>query len=66
MAFSFKNSVFQVLLIVVVVASLGAGAINALMIFFVTQNLHINVTYVGLLDSAFRIGVIAGTILRPH
>jgi MFS family permease len=63
MAFSFKNSILQVLLIVVVVASLGAGAINALMIFFVTQNLHINVTYVGLLDGAFGIGVIAGAIL---
>jgi MFS family permease len=61
--FSFKNNVLQVLLIVVVVASLGAGAINALMIFFVTQNLHINVTYVGLLDGAFGIGIIVGAIL---
>lgn len=63
MTFFFKNRVLQVLFVTVIVASLGAGAINSLMIFFVTQNLHVAVTYVGLLDGFFGVGVIVGAIL---
>lgn len=61
-SFSFQNSVLRVLFVTIIVASLGAGAINALMIFFVPQNLHVSVTYVGLLDGFFGVGVIAGAI----
>lgn len=61
-SFSLHNNVLRVLFVTIIVASLGAGAINALMIFFVTQNLHISVTYVGLLDGFFGVGVIAGAI----
>ena len=63
LSFSFKNHVLQVLFVVVIVASLGAGAINSLMVFFVTQNLHVNITSVGLLDGFFGVGIIAGSIL---
>lgn len=61
--FSFKNRVLQVLFVTIVVASLGAGAINSLMIFFVTENLHVSVTNVGLLDGFFGAGVIVGSLL---
>ena len=61
--FSFKNRVLQVLYVTIVVASLGAGAINSLMIFFVTDNLHVSVTNVGLLDGFFGVGVIVGSVL---
>ncbi len=63
LSFSAKSSVLQVLFVTIIVASLGAGAINSLMIFFVTQNLHVSVTSVGLLDGFFGVGVIAGSLL---
>lgn len=62
-SFSFQNKALQVLFVTVVVASLGAGAINSLMIFFVTQNLHVSVTSVGVLDGFFGVGIIIGSIL---
>ncbi|HEU5228418.1 MAG TPA: MFS transporter [Ktedonobacteraceae bacterium] len=61
--FSLNNTILRVLLVTIVVVSLGAGAINSLMVFFVSSNLHINVTYVGLLDGSFGIGVIIGALL---
>ncbi|WP_201374235.1 MFS transporter [Ktedonobacter robiniae] len=61
--FSINNRVLRVLLVTIVVVSLGAGAINALMVFFVSDNLHVNVTYVGLLDGFFGVGVIIGALL---
>jgi len=61
--FSFKNRVLQVLYVTIIVASLGAGAINSLMIFFVTDNLHVSVTNVGVLDGFFGAGVIVGSVL---
>jgi MFS family permease len=63
LSFSTKSPVLQVLFVTIIVASLGAGAINALMIFFVTQNLHVSITNVGLLDGFFGVGVIVGSVL---
>lgn len=62
-AFSFQNRVLQVLFVVVFVASLAAGAINSLMVFFVPQNLHVSITNVGLLDGFFGVGIIAGSVI---
>jgi len=42
---------------------LGAGALNALDVFFVTQNLHAQVSLYGLLGSALGCGLIAGSAL---
>lgn len=61
--FALKSNILRVLLVTIVVVSLGAGAINALMVFFVSNNLHVNVTYVGVLDGSFGIGVIAGALM---
>ena len=61
--FSLNSNILRVLLVTIVVVSLGAGAINSLMVFFVSNNLHVNVTYVGVLDGSFGIGVIAGALV---
>ncbi len=42
---------------------LGAGALNALDVFFVTQNLHTQVSLYGFLGSALGCGLIAGSVL---
>ncbi|GCE24203.1 MFS transporter [Dictyobacter kobayashii] len=62
-SYAFGNRVLQVLFVTIIVASLGTGAVNALMVFFVAQNLHISLPYVGLLDGFFGGGVIFGALL---
>lgn len=42
---------------------LGAGAHNALDVFFVTQNLHTNASFYGVLSSSYAVGLIVGSFL---
>lgn len=56
----------RVLLIVTIlalIAMLGAGALNALDIFFVTRNLHTSAEYYGFLAAASGVGTLIGAII---
>ncbi len=57
------NRVLVTILVAILIAILGAGAINALGVFFITDNLHTPANLFGLLDAFMGIGVIAGAIL---
>ncbi|HEY6408498.1 MAG TPA: MFS transporter, partial [Ktedonobacteraceae bacterium] len=61
--FAFSHRVIRALIIASFITLLGAGAINALNVFFFTQNLHASVTLVGLMDAVFGIGIIVGALL---
>jgi len=58
--FFVRNRVLVTLLITGVIVLLGAGAFNALTIFFVTQNLHAPASIYGVLGSAMGLGAIGG------
>jgi MFS family permease len=55
--------VLVTLLITVILVTLGVGALNALGVFFVTQNLHAPANLYGFMDAAFGLGAVAGAIL---
>jgi MFS family permease len=60
----FARSRFLVALVVVVmIAALGTGALNTLNVFFVTRNLHAAPRLYGFISTAFGIGAIAGSLL---
>ncbi len=56
------NRVLVTILVTGVIVMLGAGAFNALNIFFVTQNLHASASVYGLLVSATGLGAILGAV----
>jgi MFS family permease len=58
-----RSRVLMALGITGVLIVLGAGALNALDVFFVTQNLHAQVSLYGFLGSALGCGLIAGSVL---
>ncbi|WP_161977625.1 MFS transporter [Dictyobacter kobayashii] len=51
------------LVIMILVAMLGAGAINALDVVFVSRNLHAQPAFYGILNSAVGVGMLGGTLL---
>ncbi len=61
--FFVSSRLLVVILISVLLATLGTGAINSLGVFFVTENLHASANLYGFLDSAFGVGAVAGAIL---
>ena len=60
--FTFHHPVLRTLLIGVFFTALGAGAINALMVFFLAENLHTSVTLIGILDTVYGVGIIGGAL----
>ncbi|MDE3231183.1 MAG: MFS transporter, partial [Chloroflexota bacterium] len=62
-SFTVRTRTLRVLALVMGVAMLGAGAINALDVFFTTHNLHTPLDLYGLLSTTFGIGLIIGAIL---
>jgi MFS family permease len=56
------NQILMTILVTGVIVLLGAGAFNALNIFFVTQNLHASASIYGVLASAAGLGAICGAI----
>lgn len=52
----------RALIIPALVVNLGAGALNALGVFFVTENLHVEARFFGTLDLGFGIGAIVGAL----
>jgi MFS family permease len=61
--FFFHNRVLFTLFITIIIVMLGAGAINALSIFFTTQNLHTSANFYGFLDTAQGAGMVLGAVL---
>lgn len=61
--FFFRSQVSKTILIAGVIVLFGAGAINALDIFFVTQNLHASIPEYGVLSAAGGVGLLVGSIL---
>ncbi len=61
--FFLGNRVLVTIVISVMLAMLGFGALNALNVFFLTQNLHARVTLYGLLSSALGFGAVVGAAL---
>ncbi len=57
------NRFLVALLTIAVMAQLGTGAMNALDIYFVTENLHVNPSLYGFMSAAFGIGAITGALL---
>ncbi len=61
--FLFNTRLLRIMLILSVISWFGGGALYALDIFFVTQNLHTLPVLYGILDTALAIGTIVGAIL---
>jgi len=61
--FCMHSRVLLTLIIVGIMITLGSGALNALGVFFVTQNLHAPAQAYGFLNSAYGVGAIAGALL---
>ncbi|HZC05264.1 MAG TPA: MFS transporter [Ktedonobacterales bacterium] len=58
-----RSRTLSVLALVTAVAMLGAGALNALDVFFTTHNLHTPLNLYGLLSTALGVGLIGGAVL---
>lgn len=63
MVFTFSNHVLRTLLIGLFVVTLGAGALNALDVFFVIDNLHAPAAQFGFIGAAMGAGVLVGAVL---
>lgn len=61
--FLMRSRTLSVLALVTAIAMLGAGALNALDVFFTTHNLHTPLSLYGLLSTAFGLGLIGGAVL---
>lgn len=61
--FTARSRIIRTILITVAIAMLGGGALNALDIFFVTQNLHAAPSLYGLLTGAYGAGALVGAVL---
>ncbi len=61
--FFLGNRTLLTLLITAVLVTAGGGALNALDVFFVTENLHVDPSRYGLLGMTFGAGAIAGGVL---
>jgi MFS family permease len=58
-----RNRFLIALLTVAVISSLGTGALSALLVFFVTDNLHVNAGLLGILWMAYGAGAVTGSLL---
>lgn len=65
LAFVAGNRILMAVTIMAVIAMLGAGAMNALDIFFVRQNLHAPLSLYGALSAGFGAGFLVGAALAP-
>jgi|SRR5579871_3923679 MFS family permease len=63
MRFFFGSRVLVTLLIMAVIISMAAGALNALDYFFVTENLHAPASVYGFVGAVFGAGILIGAIL---
>lgn len=63
LSFFTKSRVLMTLLSSIIIVTLGSGALNALGVFFVLDNLHVPANLYGTLDMAFGAGAILGAVL---
>lgn len=63
--FYFSSRVLVTLLIAIIVAVSGASALNALDIFFTTQNLGASTTVYGFVGAVYGLGAILGSVALP-
>lgn len=61
--FSLSNLITRTLLIVFVIVLFGSGAINALFVFFVTQDLHAPQAAIGSFPVVLGVGLVLGSLL---
>ncbi len=61
--FFLANRILVVLVVAAMIASLGAGALNALDVFFITRDLHAPAQLYGFAGTAYAGGVLLGAIL---
>lgn len=61
--FAFGNLVTRTLLITLVIVLFGSGAINALFVFFVAQDLHASEQAIGLFPVVLGVGAVLGSLL---
>lgn len=61
--FTFGNLVTRTLLVALVIVLFGSGAINALFVFFVAQDLHAPQTAIGLFPVVLGVGAVLGSLL---
>jgi MFS family permease len=61
--FALGNLVTRTLLITLVIVLFGSGAINALFVFFVAQDLHASEQAIGLFPVVLGVGVVLGSLL---
>ncbi len=61
--FAFGNLVTRTLLITLVIVLFGSGAINALFVFFVAQDLHASQQAIGLFPVLLGVGAVLGSLL---
>lgn len=57
------SKVLVTLAIGVVIATLGIGAVNSLVVFFIPQNLHVAASWLGAVSGAVGAGAVAGSLL---
>ncbi|HCI78068.1 MAG TPA: MFS transporter, partial [Ktedonobacter sp.] len=61
--FSFSNTTVRTIVTTSFIATLGAGAFDALYVFFLTGNLHTSASFTGIIATALGIGTIGGAFL---
>ena len=61
-SFAFTHKVIRTVIILQVIATLGTGGVDALIAFFIAQNLHIDVKAIGYLAGSLGAGAILGAI----
>jgi MFS family permease len=60
--FVWRNAVVRVIMITIVILTLGSGALNALMLFFTTDNLHVGAGWYGTIGMGEGIGAVVGAL----
>ncbi|MHB1593260.1 MAG: MFS transporter [Streptosporangiaceae bacterium] len=58
-----RSRVLVALLVSLCIYTIGVGALNVLDIFFVTANLHVAASWLGVLSAAFGVGSVAGALI---
>jgi MFS family permease len=64
--FFFRTRTLRTMLVSVCVYTLGVGALNVLDVFFVTQNLHADASWLGVVGAGFAVGGIVGGLLSAR
>ncbi len=64
--FAFGNEAIRMLIIISAIGALGAGAVQALYIFFIQYNLHADVKLAGIIGAIIGVGTIIGALLAAR